>query len=60
LTLGKRDAGLAINISRQIGTIDAEAPPGDFALIVPGGSKTTLGRSVVPPLGRRVLVELEK
>jgi len=54
-----RDVGFAINISRQIGTINAEAPPGDFALIVPEGSKTTLGRSIVPPLRRRILVELE-
>ena len=54
-----RDVGFAINISRRIGTINAEAPPGDFALIVPAGSKTTIGRSIVPPLRRRILVELE-
>jgi len=54
-----RDVGFAINISTQIGTIKAEAPPGDFALIVPEGSKTTLGWSIVPPLGRRILVELK-
>ena len=54
-----RHVGFAINISTQIGTIKAEAPPGDFALIVPEGSKTTLGWSIVPPLGRRILVELK-
>ena len=34
-----RDVGFAINISRQIGTIDAEAPPGDIALIVEAKAK---------------------
>jgi len=43
----------------QIGAINAGDPPGDFALIVPEGSKTTLGRSIVPPLRRRVPVKLE-
>ncbi len=32
----------AINISREVGTFNAEAPPGDSALNVPGRSKTTL------------------
>jgi len=51
--------GFAINISTEIGTFSAEAPPGGSVLNVPPGSKTTLQRSRIPPLGRRVLVELE-
>ena len=59
MMLRGRDVGFAINISTEIETIDAEAPPGGFALIVPEGSKTTIGRSIVPPLRRQILVELE-
>ena len=58
LTPGRRDAGFAINISTEIGTFSAEAPPGDSALNVPAGSKVTLQRSRIPPVGWRVLVEL--